>query len=131
MESTNAPSVGTDEPILVVEDDITLAQAVSDTLQREGYAVESAHTHEEAQMRIQEKSPALLVLDLLLPDGSGWEVLKLARDSTLQMVPVIIISHTPVRRAQIREHGVQRFLPKPFDMRDLVREVRHLLGPHA
>ena len=129
MEPTNPPLVGTDEPILLVEDDITLAQAVSATLQREGYAVESAHTHEEAQLRIQEQAPALLVLDLVLPDGSGWEVLKAARARTPQMVPVIVISHAPVTRAQIREHGVQRFLPKPFDMRDLVQEVRHLLDP--
>ena len=129
LESTKASSVGTDGPILVVEDDITLAQAVSGTLRREGFPVESAYTHEEAQLRIQEKRPALLVLDLLLPDGSGWEILKAARARTLEVVPVIIISHVAVTRAQIREHGVQRFIPKPFDMRDLVQEVRHLLAP--
>ena len=128
MESTNLPLVGTDEPILLVEDDMTLAQAVSATLQREGFAVETTHTHKEAQSYIEEKSLSLLVLDLVLPDGTGWDVLKTVRARTPQMVPVIVISHASVSHAQIREHGVQRFIPKPFDMRDLVQEVRHLLA---
>src|SRR5215211_5771222 len=77
--------------ILVVEDQRDLAKGLKANLEVEGYDVDVAHTGEDALRRIAEHPPALVLLDLMLPDLEGYDVLKRLRDAGLNM-PVLILT---------------------------------------
>ena len=74
--------------------------------------------------------PVLLVLDVRLPDGTGWDLLEdIRRGRPDDAVPVIFISGGNVSRTQLREHGVDRFFAKPFHMGLFMEAVKELLHP--
>ncbi len=73
--------------------------------------------------------PALLVLDIELPDGSGWSLLEAFRSAQPHnATKTIVISSTSVSRADLRGGGVAKFVPKPFDMAYLIETVREVLA---
>lgn len=114
-------------PILIVEDDDTLRMALRSILTGRGYLVEDASTLASGLALAQKKKLGLLVLDIKLPDGTGWEFLEHIRSSLADARPsVILISSSQVSRAQLREYGVDRFLPKPFSMPDLVEAIEFM-----
>ncbi|HMA33405.1 MAG TPA: response regulator [Chloroflexia bacterium] len=107
--------------ILLVEDDVALSTVLARHLEALGYVVLLAGTFREAveQMAIK---PALLILDLTLPDASGWDVAQWL-ESIAEPVPIIIISgSTPDTQHVERFHPVA-FLPKPFAIGALVAAV--------
>lgn len=77
-------------------------------------------------------APALLLLDLEFPDGTGWGLLEDIRsaspDSEVDDFKVIVISSTRVTRAQLRDNRIEKFIPKPFDMRLIVDTVTEVLA---
>jgi two-component system KDP operon response regulator KdpE len=119
------------KPVLVVEDDPTLARAIVRNLSARGYAARSATTVAEATAAIADADPALVLLDIDLPDGSGWEVLRLVRSAGRTDIPVIVMSAlrpNPRLCEDLRPTGV---LEKPFPMEALLRQVVTLLGRSA
>lgn len=118
-----------DRPILVVEDDETVNQAIQASLSRGGYLVQTADCCSAGLARALEQAPALLVLDIGLPDGSGWTLLEnIRRALPGKHFPVIVVSSSRVTRGELRAYAVDRFLPKPFDMAYLVDTVQELLS---
>jgi DNA-binding response OmpR family regulator len=118
-------------PVLVVEDDPTLARAIVRNLSARGYVTRSATTVADAIAAIAEVRPALVLLDIDLPDGSGWEVLRLVRSAGRTDIPVIVMSAlrpNPRLCEDLRPTGV---LEKPFPMEALLRQVARLLGRSA
>ena len=118
-------------PVLVVEDDPTLARAIARNLSARGYATRSAMTVADATTAIADVDPALLLLDIDLPDGSGWEVLRGLRAAGHGDVPVIVMSAlrpNPRLCKDLRPTGV---LEKPFPMEALLRQVATFLGRSA
>jgi CheY-like chemotaxis protein len=118
-------------PVLVVEDDPTLARAIARNLSARGYAVRSATTVADATAAIAEADPALVLLDIDLPDGSGWEVLRGLRAAGHSDVPVIVMSALRPNPRLCDELDAARVLEKPFPMEALLRQVATLLGRSA
>ncbi len=115
--------------ILLVEDDEIMRRAIERALSNNGHMIRAASTYNEGLQIALRTEPALLVLDIELPDGSGWSLLEAMRsaypDSTTK---TIVISSTSVSRADVRSGGVAKFVPKPFDMAYLIETVREVLA---
>ena len=116
--------------ILVVEDDARLRTVLARNLEARGYMVLQAGTFREATEQLVVK-PGLMVLDITLPDATGWEVARWL-ESMSDPVPIVLISGgTPAARQMQRFHPVA-FLPKPFAIGDFLAVVEeHLMRPTA
>jgi DNA-binding response OmpR family regulator len=115
------------QPILVVDDDRKIAALVRAYLEREGHRVTLAHDGREALERASAEWPALVVLDLMLPELDGLEVMRLLRQE--RDVPVLMLTARGSLPERIRglERGADDYLPKPFSPAELVVRVRAVL----
>jgi signal transduction histidine kinase/DNA-binding response OmpR family regulator len=126
---------GAREPmVLVVDDDHDTAELIRDTLRNEGWRAQVAHHGRQALELIARKRPDLVILDIMMPEMSGFEVLEaLARDKTTAAIPVLVLTargnESDARRGLAL--GAKRYMSKPFDLRALIAEVRRHLGDHA
>lgn len=110
--------------VLLVEDDEALARVIAGALLGKGYAVATAATCAQGLAEVCAQRPDVLVLDIFLPDGDGWQVLAATQERRPPpAVQVVVISGNRVSRAELRERGVFRFLAKPFDMAELLEAV--------
>jgi DNA-binding response OmpR family regulator len=73
--------------------------------------------------------PDLLLLDIDLPDGSGWEVARELRARSRALVPIVVVSALHPNERLVHELGCMGFLEKPFPMEALIRKVQGLLHP--
>ena len=115
------------ETILVVDDEANIIKLARMYLQNEGYVVESARDGREALTKIKSLQPALVVLDLMLPEVDGWEVCRKVRaDSD---VPIIMLTarSDDVDKIVGLELGADDYLTKPFNPRELVARVKAVL----
>ncbi len=114
-------------PVLVVDDEPDIVDFLTTVLVDEGYATESASDGVEALQKIAVSDPALVILDLMMPRMSGFEVLKALGERRTSGRPSIIVlsaksSHHDILEAL--ETGADDFIPKPFDLEDLLLRVR-------
>ena len=108
--------------ILLVEDDAPLRKVLTRYLQAKGYMVLQAASFREAVDRIAIK-PNLAILDINLPDGTGWEVADWLQSCT-EDVPIILMSaSTRPTPKQSQEVGAKAFLAKPFPIEKLLSLV--------
>jgi DNA-binding response OmpR family regulator len=114
--------------ILVVEDEATLRQVITRNLEARGHAVLGAETAGEALSRLSTAKPDLMLLDINLPDRSGWDVLRELREQGTQ-VPTVIVSAVRVSPARLDEFRPVGYLPKPFPLDALLRLVDSAEGP--
>lgn len=112
--------------ILVVEDELKIAQTVMDYLRREGYAVLHAATIAEA-LKLVSSDIDLIVLDLMLPDGQGEDLC--AHVVGLYSTPVIMLTSKRSEQSRINgfASGADDYLAKPFSPRELVARVKAVL----
>ena len=126
-----------DHPILVVDDDAKIVRLVRTYLEREGFAVVSAADGPAALAAIEEHRPALVVLDLMLPELDGRAVIRaVRRDEEAAATPILVLSArgTTLDRIAGIEDGADDYLPKPFSPAELVVRVKAILrraGPPA
>ena len=116
--------------ILVVEDEAEIAALIAYQLTREGYRVETALNGAAALDAVHRDLPDLLVLDRMLPDVSGDDVLKAVRnDPATRPVPVLVLTarRERVERIEGLELGADDYLTKPFSPRELVLRVEAIL----
>ena len=111
--------------MLVVEDEEPLRRIIVRSLARCGYRVSDAGSVGRAVERCHVDPPDVLVLDLTLPDGSGWEVLRHVASAGMPRPAVIAISAAPPGRQQLAEFAPVAFLPKPFPVDALLRAIEH------
>jgi two-component system OmpR family response regulator len=111
--------------ILLVEDEDRIASFVVKGLQAEGHVVERGASVAEARRLLDERTYDLVLLDLLLPDGHGSEVLQTVR-ATDPDVPVIVLSALGEvdDKVSLLDLGADDYLTKPFAMRELSARVR-------
>jgi DNA-binding response OmpR family regulator len=108
--------------ILLVEDDETLGGIVERNLTARGHTVVRVKTAEEALSKLVEDQTDLMLLDIMLPDRSGWDILR--RLKTYQISPpVVVMSAVRVSPDRLREFKPLAFLPKPFPLEALLRVV--------
>lgn len=114
-------------PVLVVDDEPDIVDFLTTVLQDEGYATEVARDGLEALGKIRESSPALVILDLMMPQMTGFEVLDSLRGQNTGTRPSIIVlsaKSTPEDILSALEKGADDFIPKPFDLEDLLLRIR-------
>jgi len=120
----------TRRPILVVDDDPKIRQLVRTYLERDGYAVLTAADGRAALEAIETERPALVVLDLMLPEVDGRAVIRaIRRDPAATGLPVLILSARGSVGDRIAglEDGADDYLPKPFSPAELVLRVDAIL----
>ena len=128
--STAAPVKKVPARILVVEDERDIAALVAYHLTKEGYRVRTAEGGTEALEAAASERPDLLILDLMLPGLSGYEVLgELRRRPELTEVPVIVLTarRDEADRVKGLELGADDYVTKPFSPRELVLRVGAVL----
>jgi DNA-binding response OmpR family regulator len=115
------------ETILVVDDEKNIVELAKLYLEKEGYRVEDAYDGAEALAKIKSLQPALVVLDLMLPEINGWEVCRRVRGES--DVPIIMLTARTddVDKVVGLEMGADDYLTKPFNPRELVARVRAVL----
>jgi two-component system catabolic regulation response regulator CreB len=113
--------------ILVVEDEPGIADTLQYALRTDGFEPSWVATGEEAIAQVQARAPALVILDVGLPDVNGFEVFKRLRESA--DVPVIFLTarNDEIDRVVGLELGADDYVPKPFSPRELVARVRTIL----
>jgi DNA-binding response OmpR family regulator len=109
--------------ILLVEDDDTLVRSISRNLSVRGYTTHAASTVQAALEEIDAAIPDIVVLDIDLPDGSGWDVLRSLRAKSGEDVPVIVISALRPNPRLVTELDCSNVLEKPFPMESLLRLI--------
>jgi two-component system phosphate regulon response regulator PhoB len=116
--------------ILVVEDEADLALLLTYNLEAEGYNVESAERGDEAELRLAEHTPDLVLLDWMLPGVSGLEICRRlrAREAT-RTLPVIMLTARGEEAERVRglSVGADDYVVKPFSVPELMARVRSLL----
>jgi len=113
--------------ILIIDDDEDLSLIISDMLESYGYHVTCAATCEEAFSLLEEQVYHLILLDINLPDATGFEVCKELR--TVSTVPVIFASARTSETDRITgfDIGGDDYLPKPYSMKELLSRVNALM----
>lgn len=117
--------------VLVVDDDANIRRMIIAALRRDGYGFLEAPNGREALDLMRAERPDIVVLDLMMPVLSGWDVLReRLGDSELMRIPVIIVSaNRDPEVAHAVDKGICAFLPKPFDIGALSALVRSCITP--
>ncbi|TMC78042.1 MAG: response regulator transcription factor [Chloroflexi bacterium] len=120
--------------VLVVEDDPALGDVMLTALKDDGLDAKLAHDGDEAMRDVDDLSPSVMVLDLMMPKRDGFSVLReLRADGRISRLPVIVVTAIfgMSERLYATELGAADYVTKPFELEDLVSRVRALLSPTA
>jgi CheY-like chemotaxis protein len=121
-----------DRCILVVDDDPGIRLLLMTVLRRGGYQLLEASNGREALERMRSADPDLVIMDLMMPEVTGWDVLReRAGDPFLKRIPVLVVtaSNAPQARIDLAGQDVFDILAKPFDLADLLAMVTEGLEP--
>ena len=116
--------------ILVIEDSEFMQSMIRDILTKEGYEVYSAYSGEEGLDKISSIKPALIILDIVMPGMSGFDVCRILRaDESNNLTPIIILTSQVSEDDKLigLELGADDYIIKPFNSRELVSRVRNTL----
>ncbi len=116
--------------VLIVEDEPNIVESLAFLLEREGLVVHNEPDGAAAMARIAELCPDLLILDVMLPNRSGFDILRDIQGSEYNMPKVLMLTAKgqPRDRQMAEEIGVDRFITKPYSNADIISEIRGLLG---
>lgn len=115
------------QPILVVDDDDTIAMTLESFLVEEGYKVMVAHNGKEALERAEASSPAVILLDMKMPVMDGWAFASAYRQQDGPHAPIIVMTAAHDSRQRASEIAADGFIPKPFDLDELLALMRRYL----
>jgi two-component system response regulator CpxR len=117
----------TQTPLLLVDDDVSLGKLVVEYAAYEGYAVATANTGESGLGMAAQRAFALIILDVMLPDIDGFEVLRRLRYTT--DIPVLMLTTRGAASDRIRglTMGADDYLPKPFEPGELIARISVIL----
>ena len=108
--------------IILVEDEAPLPRLIHRNLAGRGHEVREATTAAQAVAALSEEKPDLLLLDINLPDRSGWDVLRELRRQHCE-VPTVVVSAVRCGQDRLEEFRPIAYLPKPFPLEALLRIV--------
>jgi diguanylate cyclase (GGDEF)-like protein len=121
---------GTARRVLIAEDDAETRLLLRNILEREGYAVDVVDSHAEASAYFASENPDAVLIDVLLGDGSGLDILGAIRErSATVRTPVVMLSavHEFSSKLEAIRHGADAWFEKPVDAESLVRKLRQLI----
>jgi DNA-binding response OmpR family regulator len=113
--------------ILVVEDEVTISMVLCAYLEKEGYAVQQAYDGLEAIQKVEETRPSLILLDVMMPNLDGWEVLEIVRKkSACPVIMLTALSDTEQKLKGFGE-GADDYITKPFIAEEVLARVNAVL----
>ncbi len=114
--------------ILLIEDDPAVGRSLQDGLERDGYAVIWKASGQEGIQAACEQAPHLIILDVRLPDGSGFDVCRQMRQLGLrQPILMLTVQQDEMDKVLGLEMGADDYVTKPFRLRELLSRIRALL----
>jgi two-component system, chemotaxis family, response regulator PixH len=116
--------------VLIVEDTLTDLQVAMSSLQQAGFAVLTAGSEKEAKTKIATQKPDLIVMDVVLPDRSGFELCRdLKQEADTKHIPVVMCSTKGSNMDKYwgMQQGADAYMPKPVDGDELVKTVRKFI----
>ena len=116
--------------VLIVDDDERVREYVRVNLEMEGYAVREAGSADEGLGVLEEVSPDLILLDVMMPQVDGWEMLRRVQERHgVGAIPVVMFSGKVNEKSaqEATARGAQGFVGKPFDPQQLIDQAKQLL----
>jgi excisionase family DNA binding protein len=115
--------------VLIVDDDARLREYVRVNLEAEGYAVREASNAQEGLAALEDEPPDLVLLDVMMPQVDGWEMLRRVQERHgVGAIPVIMFSgKADEGAAEATSRGASGFIGKPFDPRALIESTKQLV----
>ncbi len=114
--------------ILLVEDDVGLGETLFERLEKEKYQIEWAKSIREAKLKIAAQKFNLIILDLGLPDGSGFDLAKEIRKTSATPIVFMTAMNSAENRLEGYELGAEEFIPKPFHLKELLMRIHRVLS---
>jgi two-component system OmpR family response regulator len=115
--------------VLLVEDEAALADVIGRNLRARGHSVTLAPTAEAALLSLAGERPDVLLLDVNLPDMTGWDILRRLDEDDRRRLSVVVISAAPISPKRIEEFKPAHCLMKPFPIDALLRTLSDLDTP--
>ncbi|MBF8983680.1 response regulator transcription factor [Lutibacter sp. B2] len=116
-----------EEKILVVDDERSIADLIAYAFKREGYSVETAYNGEEALNKIQNFNPNILIIDVMMPKMSGFDVCRKLDNRENLGIVMLTAKNDIVDKVIGLELGADDYITKPFDIREIMARVKSLI----
>ncbi len=116
--------------IFLVEDNAFFCVMMAEHMKKEGFDILYVHSRKEALLKLPEITPSLIILDVMLPDGNGLDIIPAIRKRT--NVPIIVLSGRSSMSDRIEglDKGADDYIAKPFEMAEVVARVKAQLRHH-
>ncbi len=125
------PTVGSGQHIMIVEDDADVGKVFSIALRHAGFEVTVAENAASALAAVSHRVPDVIVLDLMLPDMSGFDLVRLVRKEVEHHVPMIVCSGATAgfQMNKAKEAGADGFISKPVSVSELLQAIEAVIAP--
>lgn len=123
--------MSTDAIILIIDDDEAMLEMIQQSLSTSGFTALTAQSGQEGLQIAAEKKPDAIVLDWMMPEMDGNEVLKaLKKDNALKDIPVMMLTAKDEINniSEILTMGAKEYIVKPFDRENMVLRLRNMIG---
>lgn len=120
--------------VLLIEDEPNIIEAIRFILSRDGWHVDTHSDGATAVAAVEAKQPDLVILDVMLPNKSGFDILRELRampDHAMRPVMMLTARGQQQDRAMAEAAGVSVYMTKPFSNSEMLEAVRHLAGDHG
>lgn len=118
--------------VVLIEDERNIIEAISFILTRDGWDVKTHSNGHDAVDAVRDRRPDLVILDVMLPGKSGFDILQEIRgDAELGATPVLMLTARGQEKDRERAEraGASRYMTKPFSNAEVLKAVRDLVGP--
>jgi two-component system nitrogen regulation response regulator GlnG len=124
----NAKNMGKTAKILIADDDRSIRMVLSQALTRHGYEVEATEGASPLWNWVSQGIGDLVITDIIMPDGNGLDLVTRIRDARPDLRVIVMSAQNTLKTAiQATERGAFEYLPKPFDLKDLISAVERAL----
>ena len=117
--------------VLVLDDEIDVTELIVYKLKQSGYAARAIHDPLLFTAQVREYKPDLIILDVMMPELSGWQLCRIARaDPAMKDIPIILLTALGAAEDRVKglEIGAEDYISKPFNNKELILRVRNLLS---
>ncbi len=117
--------------ILVVDDEAHILSLIVELLEDEGYKVRSASNGAAALVQIVDQPPALILMDMYMPQMDGMRLLEVLQQQGITDIPIVLMTASPGAAKQVMEVAAIEYLAKPFDIDTILDYVTRYVIPPA
>jgi len=116
--------------VLVVDDEAVVVDISRRKLEDRGYEVQTASNGNEAFMRLREKRPDVILLDIQMPHMNGYTfIMEKVKIPEYVNIPVVVLTAYSEMEPLFKRHGIRAYLLKPLKLHDLIEKVVEIIGP--